>query len=458
MKKLTALLLLLMAACYTTIYATVPPAKLFVLTGTFQKNYTTDMMLMKVHEGKRIPIATAKPGKDKDFAFALSNPEEGFYYIAEGKGYNPVRIYIKSGDALSVEINDEGYKMINGSQENKLLADWAAASSVIARPAFQFTKVNMEYQEYFKNLNTFLPEAKKFNQKITTPNKKFNTLMKMAVDMDVELDAMHYLLVPHSTHPTKAEYPEFYSQIIKSPKYTSASLLQLGETVEYMGNYSTFCTLMGDRNAPAPANRTEWAANLFGNDTLKGAYVANNMGRFKSYEEFTSTIDPLKKYLVTDSMKAAYFNTMKAMNNFKKGSPSYNFSYEDINGNKVSMNDLKGKVVLIDVWATWCGPCKKELPFLKTLEEEMKDKNVAFVSISVDELKDKEKWKTFVQTEQLGGTQLFAAGWSDIAKFYDINGIPRFMVFDKEGKIVTVDAPRPSEAALKTLLEQEIKN
>lgn len=79
------------------------------------------------------------------------------------------------------------------------------------------------------------------------------------------------------------------------------------------------------------------------------------------------------------------------------------------------------------------------------------------MSVSVDEVKDHQKWKDFVAAEQLKGVQLFAAGWSDIAKNYDIKAIPRFMVFDKKGNIVSVDAPRPSGKELKLLLEAELK-
>jgi hypothetical protein len=57
-----------------------------------------------------------------------------------------------------------------------------------------------------------------------------------------------------------------------------------------------------------------------------------------------------------------------------------------------------------------------------------------------------------VAKEGLGGTQLYAKGWSDFTKYYDINAIPRFLVFDQQGKIVTVDSPRPSQSALKELL------
>ncbi|HUP13409.1 MAG TPA: TlpA disulfide reductase family protein, partial [Niastella sp.] len=163
-------------------------------------------------------------------------------------------------------------------------------------------------------------------------------------------------------------------------------------------------------------------------------------------------IEPNKKYLVSDSMQARYFRMLKKVSTFKKGDMGYNFSYPDINGNKVSLASLKGKVVLVDVWATWCGPCKQQIPHLKKLEEELRDKDIAFVSISVDDEKDFEKWKQFVDKEQLKGIQLYAKGWSDFSKYYDIRSIPRFLVFDQDGKLVTVDSPRPSQPELKELL------
>jgi thiol-disulfide isomerase/thioredoxin len=129
-----------------------------------------------------------------------------------------------------------------------------------------------------------------------------------------------------------------------------------------------------------------------------------------------------------------------------------------VEGKKVSLTDFKGKVVLLDVWATWCGPCKKEIPSLKKLEEEFHAKDIVFISYSIDELKDLDKWKKMIVDEQLKGVQLIgSAAWkSPICSDYTITGVPRFMVFDKNGKIVTIDAPRPSNPELKALLEKEL--
>lgn len=136
-----------------------------------------------------------------------------------------------------------------------------------------------------------------------------------------------------------------------------------------------------------------------------------------------------------------------------------NFDYENHKGGKVSLESLKGKYVYVDVWATWCGPCRAEIPFLKTAEEKYHGKNIEFVSISVDVDKDHEKWKTFVTDKALGGTQLYAdKNWnSDFIKAFGINSIPRFILIDPNGVVVDADAKRPSNPKLLEQLDGLVK-
>ncbi len=136
------------------------------------------------------------------------------------------------------------------------------------------------------------------------------------------------------------------------------------------------------------------------------------------------------------------------------GDPSPTFNYPDQNGNNVSLDDLKGKYVYVDVWATWCGPCKKEIPFLKVMDEEYKGKNIAFVSLSIDKIEHKDKWLKMIEDEDLKGIQILADNdWnSDFVTSYNIKGIPRFILIDKEGNIVNSNAPRPSDPSLKEVL------
>lgn len=141
---------------------------------------------------------------------------------------------------------------------------------------------------------------------------------------------------------------------------------------------------------------------------------------------------------------------------YEPGEPAHDFTFADQDGNLVSMGDFKGKVVLIDVWATWCQPCLAQIPHLKKLEKEMEGKDFAIISISLDTDEAKEIWQKMIKQLGLGGTQLFAAsGKEDFSQHYEIRGIPRFILIDKAGKIITAFAPMPSS---KDEMQELIKN
>lgn len=141
------------------------------------------------------------------------------------------------------------------------------------------------------------------------------------------------------------------------------------------------------------------------------------------------------------------------------GAASPQFDYENHKGGKTKLSDLAGKYVYIDNWATWCGPCRAEIPHLQKVEEKYKGKNIEFVSISVDVEKDHEKWKKFVTDKKLGGIQLIAdKNWnSDFITAYAINSIPRFILIGPDGKVIDADAKRPSDPALEAQLDSLLK-
>lgn len=144
------------------------------------------------------------------------------------------------------------------------------------------------------------------------------------------------------------------------------------------------------------------------------------------------------------------------------GQPSPGFNFENVKGGKTALADLKGKYVYIDVWATWCGPCLKEIPSLKEIEKDFHDKNIEFVSLSVDDGRGykrdaaaaKEGWKKMIANKELGGIQVISDnGWkSEFVQGFKINGIPRFILIDPAGNIVNADAPRPSSPKLREIL------
>lgn len=135
-----------------------------------------------------------------------------------------------------------------------------------------------------------------------------------------------------------------------------------------------------------------------------------------------------------------------AIKDIQAGDPlPYDPVIETPEGKKLKLSDLKGKVTYIDFWATWCGPCCKEIPHLEKLVEKMKDnKDVAFVSISSDS--DREAWLNKIRKDNPDWPQ-YIFDFEDGNKFFtamNINGIPRFIILDANGNIAVPDALRPS--------------
>lgn len=142
------------------------------------------------------------------------------------------------------------------------------------------------------------------------------------------------------------------------------------------------------------------------------------------------------------------------LENLSPGMPSPEFhDYMNYNGGTNSLSDYRGKYVYIDVWATWCAPCRYEYPFLTKIAEEFKDRNIYFVGVSVDTQKDEGKWREFIEDKGWTGIQLLADKDFDsqFMKDYYLNGVPRFILLDPKGNIVNHDAPRPSDPSLKDL-------
>ncbi|MFP9099438.1 TlpA family protein disulfide reductase [Flavobacterium sp. RHBU_24] len=119
----------------------------------------------------------------------------------------------------------------------------------------------------------------------------------------------------------------------------------------------------------------------------------------------------------------------------------------------------KGKVILIDYWASWCKPCRKEMPEMRALMKKYKDANITFVFISMDIEAD--EWKKAAEKEKIVNMPYSYMSWdikkTDLSRLIKVSSIPRYVIFNKDGNLVNADAPRPSEKELETELEKYLK-
>ena len=137
-----------------------------------------------------------------------------------------------------------------------------------------------------------------------------------------------------------------------------------------------------------------------------------------------------------------------------KGKTAPAFETTAIDGKKVTLSGLKGKFVIIDVWATWCGPCKYQSPFFEKFAVKYKKENIKFVAISSDQ--NTQKWFIDAKSKSKSVLQLHLNNLEQFAKDYSVESIPRFILIDPNGNFVNAKLPFPDQAAFEILLRKEL--
>ena len=219
---------------------------------------------------------------------------------------------------------------------------------------------------------------------------------------------------------------------------TKEELLYLWETSKLSKEYNFYASL-------STLNRVEFDENLI--EYEKRMNIA--LEPLKKLNDYEKERGKITKIVASWRERKDDYDNMP-----NDGDMSIDFSYPNISSEMISLSSFRGRLVYVDVWATWCGPCIAEIPSLERLQKDYKNMDIVFLSVSVDT--DKEAWEKMLNKDQLGGVQLWADGWSQITKSYAIFGIPRFMLVDKSGELIAVDAPRPSSNEIRTMIDERI--
>lgn len=412
----------------------------------------------KIVDGRVEELAQVSVQDDGRFGFMVPITQEDLYVI--GTPDNQFRIsryafYFKPGDQLNVEVNDTTYFLKGeNTKENIEMARWHEEGIGGVEKNFYVnmqTHKSSSYKNFFPEVEKLGERLKTYEQK-STGNKLFDQRMEQYQYLDVMANLTGFLFTPRIVHPKVEQFPQFYRELDINRFVTDASAV-----LRYpFGSRVISQVLYLDKMLKGEKYQQHDYLTMLKNDTLIGEVELMGLSRIKSYAVYKEKMETAEKYMLTDDQKERTKQIkVKLGADSMEGEPVPNFKYPDVNGKMVSMADQKGKVVLIDVWATWCSPCKKEIPHLEKLEKEYHGKDIVFMSVSVDKEQDKQKWVDMVREKNMGGIQLFANGFgSEIAKFFGIRSIPRFLLIDKEGNIVSTAAPRPSNPELKEYIDK----
>ena len=449
-----------------TAMKTTKPFSTLTISGQLKKWYTGGpLTLSKVVDGQLQPVQTVNLQKNNTaFCFHVPVTAEGFYYIGT-LGWRK-RIYAKPKDSMQVDIDGTTQELqwVHTTKENELLTQWEVLIEPITdwgyeRTIVQADKLNLE--SFTRNYQQLQPAIKNFKTLVSGANNTFNNLLRTVMAVDNQYAALKLLfrlsakkIKGYTAVPKEfSGVPVYFRDALLREPVTTMRLMQVGEGKDYVDLLTKFSLGTLDENKRArlsAAERIQVMIKAIPNDTLRAVFLNEQLSQTEvnNLREFKEVFDPLQKYATTPAVKKKYKEVYAQFigDTAFIGKPAWDFTLPDTAGKMVSMKDFKGKVVLIDVWATWCGPCKAEFPFLKAIEEEYKDNgNMVFVGISTDKIGKKDAWLQLIQKEKLGGVQLLDDFGKDFARKYGINSIPRFMLIDKQGRWTEVRCPRPSD-------------
>lgn len=275
----------------------------------------------------------------------------------------------------------------------------------------------------------------------------------------------------------RASYPEAYAYYAENPEFKPSETywdfvkeLDLNNDWNATSNnftgfasrYLAYKAADGQKDITDPAalslNQMDLVEANFTNPAVRSVMYGSVLEDYLSEYGADGATPIFDRYIASAGESVERKKLEKLYYNWQElsaGKPAPGFSGKRLDGSAVALSDLKGKTVYVDVWATWCGPCRAELPYLETLQKEFEgNDNVVLMSISVDD--NKEDWEQMVTEKSLGGLQIFTEGaWqSEVITRYLIDGIPRFMIIGPDGTISDAQAPRPSSGEVGELLRQ----
>lgn len=348
--------------------------------------------------GKPKEIGTAKTNENGEFSFDFSIDGIGVIYI----GFNGQNISLlaESGDQIVMNTNKDN--LINN--------------------------IEVDGSKTMKVFNAYLRKVLARRDEIISLSEKYNQMMQNDPDQAAKI---------------KTEIDKIMGGIKEWNKE------KIKENPDLPGNYLLLQDLSPQQGLVSwDESNMEYFRIVL--TALKTKYPENVLTK-KLDNDIASWEAQLENVAKQKERIARYGDLNKKI---EVGAPAPDIFLDDPNGKEIKLSDLKGKIVLLDFWASWCGPCRKTNPLVVNVYHKYKDKGFTIYSVSLDQ--DKEKWLQAIKTDGLTWENHVSdlAGWESIAaRLYKVNSIPSTFLIDKKGIIRAVRIhPSELEQKLQALL------
>jgi thiol-disulfide isomerase/thioredoxin len=388
--------------------------------------------------------AVIAPESNGDFKFQHYITRAGYFRIGRNI------LYLQPKDTLEVVIDGSFPEKSTFIGKNALIQDYLKLTPYPKAGSYLESGNNVK-----KTLDATLDtlESIKINRKLRlNSTKQFPPNFQHLEEVRIEADFLNSIYYLHMYFPYKNKlsgdslnrFMDLYRETIKA---YSLKMPYTKLRKDYL-SISVYRAVLPQliRQIPIDAERNAYWEDWFNAKTLKldmdGAISRDSL------QIITSRLPTIKD----SKFRKALETSLQSFMLVSTGDDAIPFVFKNTDDTEVSLERYKGKVIYIDFWATWCGPCINEFKYLDQLKAQFADRNIVFLSISVDENKD--RWKEFMQ--KVNEVKYHGIVSRDQISNYNLSAIPRVIIIDKDFKLVAIHGPLPSSKETSVLLEKLI--
>ena len=289
-----------------------------------------------------------------------------------------------------------------------------------------------------------LLEAKNFDD-------SFTELEKQRIGYSIAVRASLYPSFRRNMYPDEDYRPgSVFSDFLSSFSINNERLIGAKDYRDFLLNY---VYIQGSRGAQGWENYSDGIADYIlatvNSPTIKSFLLTQLVYNYICENNGIEGADYLLSVFhqeCTDPNKIAYIDGMVELwEKILPGHDAPDFALRDTEGKTVTLEAFRGSYLYIMVWATWCVPCKSELPYLNLLQKKYAGKNIQFLTVAVGRNADEQNtWLNFLHQNPYAGNHTFSGAADKFAEDYMIISVPRFILIGPDGKILNSNAPRPS--------------
>ena len=417
-------------------------------------------------EGQAERRDTLKVDSLGNFAF-VPRTTEGQIYEISVKDHNPwIPVYIAGGDQVGVELTLQPDKQVTATfsgdrlAENRYLQAYNAVTN--SRKWYSPEMSSLSFKAYREKVEEMKHDLQQQLEQVKDAGLCGQWAVRQHLMLQEQLAAYYWRNAyqrGEEEAPEDADYVAFVQSLdLDNPEECNSEILR---------NVISW-TLAQDKEADQKEHDVLYLNTLdrlVSNPEIKNreatAYV---LGKFQFFSGMglDGMMERYNAICTNDSLRQAvnaeFAEYMRAYGNLMPGKVAPDFEMSDVNGKKCRLSDLKGKYLFIDFWATWCAPCREEIPHMAKLQEHFaNDKRIKLISISWDYTQ--EVWLDYLKKRPATWAQYIVdkKNMDFMKKEYRMTFIPRFLLLDPEGRIISIEFARPSDPECVQILEEIIK-